>query len=43
MIIAGDNLIMITDNYPIIWLHIKETQFTTMMKNFFEFMRKSLG
>lgn len=43
MIIAGDNLIMITDNYPIIGLHIKEAQLTTMMRNLFEFVWKSLG
>ena len=43
MIIAGDNLIMITDNYPVIGLHIKEAQFATMMKNLFEFMWKNLG
>ncbi len=42
MIIFGNNLIIITDNYPIIWIHIEEDQVVTMMKNMFEFIWKSL-
>jgi sugar-specific transcriptional regulator TrmB len=42
MVIFDNNLIIITDNYPIIWLHIEEEQFVTMMKNIFEFIWKSL-
>lgn len=39
MIIFGNSTILVTDNFPIIWVHIEEEQTATMMKNIFTFIR----
>ncbi len=41
LIVFWNSTIIITDNFPIIWVHIEEEQTATMMKNMFSFLWES--
>lgn len=41
IVIFWNSTILITDNFPIIWVHIEEEQTATMMKNMFTFLWKN--
>ncbi len=38
MVISWNHVILVTDNHPIVWVHIQEEQLATMMKNMFNFV-----
>ena len=43
MVVFWDSVIMITDNYPLIWIYIEERQIATMMQNMFDFIWNSIN
>lgn len=40
MVLVWNHVILVTDNYPVVWIHIEEEQLTEMMMNFFSFLWK---
>ncbi len=42
MIIYWENLLILTDNHPIVWIYISDKQIRNMMKTFFDYLWKTI-